>query len=163
MAHVREPYGLTGRVKLHAYSDDRSALADFSTWWMTPPGPRPEWRQVAPEECGERGEALVAKLPGVEDRDAAFAHKGWQIAVPRSEFPASGDNEFYWTDLIGLAVLDRNGLELGKVADLLDLGPHQVLRVRQGEKECLIPFVAQYVDGVDLKSRVVRVDWGPDY
>lgn len=163
MAHVREPYGLTGRVKLHAYSADRGSLADFGSWWMTPPGPHPEWRLVEPEECGEHGEALVAKLPGVDDRDAAFAHKGWLIAVPRSEFPDNGEDEYYWTDLIGLAVCNRDGVELGEVADLLDLGPHQVLRVRQGEKETLIPFVAQYIERVDLEGRVVRVDWGLDY
>ena len=99
----------------------------------------------------------------VDDRDAAFAHKGWLIAVPRSAFPASGEDEYYWTDLIGLTVRNREGVELGRVSDLLDLGPHQVLKVRQGDKECLIPFVAQYIERVDLEGRVVRVDWGLDY
>lgn len=163
MAHVREPFGLTGRVKLHVYSDQLAALAAFKTWWLAGPDGRPAWIKVVPEECVERGGSVVAKLPGVDDRDRAFARKGWQIAVPRSEFPSDQDDGFYWSDLVGLIVSNRDGVVLGKVTDLMDLGPHHVLRVGDGGREVLIPFVAQYIDRVDIAGGAIVVDWGLDY
>ena len=163
MAYVKEPHGLTGRVKLHAYSDQLDALADFGTWWMALPGVKNEWVAVEPEECVERGGSVIAKLPQANDRDAAAALKGARIAVARSDFPPSAEDEFYWADLIGLVVKNRSGETLGKVTDLMDLGPHQVLKVAAEKGEILIPFVAQYVDRVDIGAGVVEVDWGADY
>ena len=179
MAQVKEPYGLKGWIKLYMFGEARDGLKDFSLWWINRGAEnRPDWECVMPEQVAEHGGTLVAKWPGVEDRDAAFALKGLQIAVPRSQFAASGDNEFYWADLIGLSVINRQGESLGQVEGLLDLGPHHVLRVRplvsvaaqgtaaarvQAESEKLIPFVAQYVDAVDLNLGRIKVDWGLDY
>ena len=164
MAHVKAPYGLSGHVKLYTYSGDPLALAEIAGWWISgaPPGP-PEWVEVIPDEVKEHGGFLVAKFPGVDDRDAAFALKGRQIAVRRSTFPANAADEYYWSDLIGLEVKNRDGLSFGRVENLLDLGPHQVLRVTGGEREVLIPFVARYVDAVDVAAKLITVDWGVDY
>ena len=163
MAHVKEPFGLTGRVKLHVYSGELGALGQFKSWWWAGPAGTPGWSQVVPEEFVERGGSVVAKLPGIEDRDAAFARKGWQIAVARSQFSPAAEGEYYWSDLVGLRVVNRDGVELGRVTELMDLGPHQVLRVMQEERESLIPFVAQYVDRVDTAGGEIVVDWGLDY
>ena len=166
MAHVKEPFGLTGRVKLHVYSGEYLALSRFGAWWLAEPeksGPVPRWMRVVPEQLVEHGGSVVAKLPGIDDRDAAFGLKGWRIAIARADFPPTEDDSFYWADLIGLAVCNRDGHVLGKVADLMDLGPHQVLKVKVGERETLIPFVAQYVDRVDVAGGKVVVDWGVDY
>jgi 16S rRNA processing protein RimM len=163
MAYVKEPYGLTGRVRLHVYSDDLLGLAEFEEWWVAGPAGKPGWSRVVAEELVERGGSVIAKLPGVDDRDQAFARKGWQIAVSRAAFPPKEDGEYYWAELIGLAVKNREGVVLGEVKDLLDLGPHQVLRVAAAGRETLIPFIAQYVDRVDPAGGEIEVDWGPDY
>lgn len=163
MAHVREPFGLTGRVKLHVYSDDLDALGQFKSWWWAGPAGKPDWAQVVPEEFVERGGGVIAKLPGIDDRDAAFARKGWQIAVARSAFSPVLEGEYYWSDLLGLRVVNRDGVVLGCVTELMDLGPHQVLRVMQDARETLIPFVVQYVDRVDTAGGEIVVDWGLDY
>ena len=187
MAQVKEPYGLKGWIKLYMFGEARDGLKDFSQWWCNRGSERrPDWQSVVPEQVAEHGGTLVAKWPGVEDRDAAFALKGLQIAVPRSQFAANEQNEFYWADLIGLDVVNQQGEALGQVIGLLDLGPHQVLRVRQAEgeregegegavssdgrliperliPERLIPFVAQYIGKVELAERKITVDWGLDY
>ncbi len=171
MAHVREPYGLKGWVKLYSYSEG-AGLAGFRQWWMDHGSEaKPDWRAIEPDEVGEHSGVLIVKLPGVEDRDAAFALKGRRIAVPRSAFPKSRteEDEYYWSDLIGLEVKNRQGELLGVIDGLLDLGPHEVLRVKAAadEKgsagEILIPFVAQYIDGVELSNKLVKVDWEKDY
>ena len=82
----------------------------------------------------------------------------------------TGADEFYWADLIGLEVVNRDGVVLGEVVGLIDTGPHSVLRVAPagaGEgaaaEERLIPFVSAYVDTVDLAARRIVVDWGLDF
>jgi 16S rRNA processing protein RimM len=93
--------------------------------------------------------------------------RGARIFIPRSSFPTADPGEYYWVDLIGLAVHNRDGLVLGQVLGLLDTGPQTVLRVGAAEAsaadEILIPFVAAYVDSVSLVERLIVVDWGLDY
>lgn len=163
MAHVKEPYGLKGWVKLYTHGTDAGGLRGFRIWWLNRDPDRPDWQAVEPQGTAEHGGVLVAKFAGTEDRETAFALKGAEIAVSRALFAPSNDNEYYWADLIGLEVSNLQDESLGVVADLMDLGPHQVLRVRHAGGERLIPFVAQYVENVDLEQRVVRVDWGLDY
>jgi 16S rRNA processing protein RimM len=116
------------------------------------------------------GEDVVASLMGVADRNAAEALKGATVQVRRSHFPPLADGEFYWIDLIGLAVENLQGESLGLVADLMDNGAHPILRVTAptaGEsekpKEWLIPFVDQFVKTVDQGARKITVDWGLDF
>lgn len=125
-------------------------------------------------EAREQGEHIVATAHDLDDRDAAEALQGARIFVSRAAFPTPEDDEFYWVDLIGLAVRNRDGTELGTVAGLIETGPTCVLRVAaarrtaaegaaKDDEECLIPFVSAYVDRVDLPGRCVHVDWQPDY
>lgn len=171
MAQIKEPYGLKGWIKLYTFGEAPDGLRQFDEWWCNRGSEaRPAWERIVPEAVAVHGGTLVAKWPGIEDRDAAFAQKGLQVAVSRSKFSASGENEYYWSDLIGLAVKNRQDEGLGRVVGLLDLGPHEVLRVQPDDStqagpqsERLIPFVAQYIDGVDLVQKVIRVDWGLDF
>jgi 16S rRNA processing protein RimM len=121
----------------------------------------------------DQGDAIVATAPEIPDRDAAEAMKGVRVFVSRSTFPAPDPDEFYWIDLIGLAVFNREGVALGDVIGLIDTGPHCVLRVKPAAAgdvpaepaadERLIPFVEAYVDSVDIPGRRIVVDWGLDY
>jgi 16S rRNA processing protein RimM len=124
----------------------------------------------------DQGDAIVATAPEIPDRDAAEAMKGVRVFVSRSTFPQPDPDEFYWIDLIGLSVVNRDNAALGDVIGLIDTGPHCVLRVKlvaaeaQGEApaepaadERLIPFVEAYVDSVDIAGRRIVVDWGLDY
>src|SRR3990172_3825754 len=92
------------------------------------------------------GNTLVAQLRGVDDRQAAVALKGAEIAVPRGQLPGAGQNEYYWADLIGLRVVNAEQHEFGRVARILQTGANDVLVVGSGnknERETLIPFIAQ--------------------
>jgi 16S rRNA processing protein RimM len=122
----------------------------------------------------DQGDAIVATAPEIPDRDAAEAMKGVRVFVSRSTFPAPDPDEFYWIDLIGLSVSNREGVALGDVIGLIDTGPHCVLRVKPAAAsgdvpaepaadERLIPFVEAYVDSVDIAGRRIVVDWGLDY
>jgi 16S rRNA processing protein RimM len=103
--------------------------------------------------------------PDIPDRNAAESLRGVRIFVSRASFPTPDPDEYYWIDLIGLNVVNRQGEALGVVNSLIDTGPHSVLRVlpEGGGEDRLIPFVAAYIDDVSLAERRIQVDWGLDY
>ncbi len=125
-------------------------------------------RLLCVKNAKTQGEYIVATIDGLEDRNDAEALKGARVFVSRSSFPSPDEDEFYWVDLIGLNVVNREGVALGEVVDLLDTGPHCVLRCAFTDAEGkptdrLIPFVSAYIDKVSLADKLIVADWGLDY
>ncbi|HRE17323.1 MAG TPA: ribosome maturation factor RimM, partial [Rhodocyclaceae bacterium] len=107
---------------------------------------------------------LVVLLDAVPDRNAAEALKGTLVAAPRDALPATGNDEYYWGDLIGLVVVNGTDEILGKVAGLIETGANAVLRVvAEDGTERLLPFVAAVVLKVEKDAGRIRVDWGSDW
>jgi 16S rRNA processing protein RimM len=169
MGRIIAPYGVKGWVKVHAYTEVRATLLDYATWWIRPRAGSAKaesgWREFAVEASREHGAALIAQLAGVGDREAAAALKGADIGVPRATLPAADVNEIYYSDLVGLEVMNRQGVRLGLVAKVQDFGAHPVLCVtdEMSAVERMIPFVGTYVDGVDVAAGRIDVDWQLDY
>jgi len=121
-------------------------------------------------EVKDHSDTVVARAQGIDDRNASESLRGGRIFVSRTHFPAPAEGEYYWVDLIGLQVINREGVDLGQVRDLMSTGPQTVLVIEaapetEGGKpvERMIPFVAAFVDGVDLPGKRITVDWQPDY
>lgn len=170
LGRVSAPYGLQGWVKVHAFGDDPLALAEMSKWWLgLDPDSSEGWKVVELQDSREQGSALFARLEGVGDRTAAEALKGMYVGAPREALPVPAEDEFYWGDLIGLAVVTEDGESLGKVSGLIESGAHDVLVVRDEQngmeagKERLLPFVAKVIRRVDVAGGVIRVDWDADW
>jgi 16S rRNA processing protein RimM len=176
VGRVQEAWGIKGWVKVHTHSADPQVLFKAKQWFLTPPQGRhargfDAFAGVVSVEISDikmHADGMVAKLAECPDRNAAEALKNAVISVPRSQFPASDNtNEYYWVDLIGLQVINREGVDLGVVTDLLPTGPHSVLCLEyafEGKTlERMIPFVSVYVDNVDLPAKRITVDWQPDY
>jgi 16S rRNA processing protein RimM len=172
---IVDAWGIKGALKVLPFSSDPQALFSSRRWHLRPPLGRPAAAPRIPAllrvtSAREHGGVIVATVQDVTDRNAAEALIGSRVFVSRASFPTAGKDEFYWVDLIGLDVVNRSGESLGKVADLMDSGAQTVLRTvtatdgpDQPEVERLIPFVAAYVDDVDLERRRIVVDWGLDY
>ncbi len=166
VGYVSGAYGIHGWVRVKPYSADADALLNVRTWWFD----KPELRDLEMLQSKVHGGDVVAQLVGVAGRDAAEALKGASVQIPRSHFPALGKDEFYWVDLIGLAVENLQGEQLGEVIDMMDNGAHPILRVVPQAagpdikpQEILIPFVERFVQTVDQKTKKIVVDWGLDY
>lgn len=175
VGRVLGAWGVKGGIKVKPYAADPQALFSSKRWYLQPPetvlpqgnrASRPLPALLRVVQAREHGDGVVATVQDIDDRDAAQALAGARVFVPRKSFPTPDEGEFYWVDLIGLAVSNRAGVELGTVTGLIETGPHCVLRV-QGSgadaPERLIPFVAAYVDAVDLPGRRIAVDWDSSY
>lgn len=161
MGRIAAAYGIRGWIKVQPFTEYSDSLLDYRTWWLGhEQGP---WREVEVSEGEVHGKTLVAQLPDCPDRTAAEKLKGLLIAVPRDSLPKQGKDEYYWTDLIGMTVVNEAGETLGTVANLLETGANDVLVVQGAGGEILIPFVAPVVGKVDAKGRTIRVDWSADY
>lgn len=120
------------------------------------------------KEAKDHSDSVVATSLDIVDRNAAEALRGARVFVPRSSFPTAAPDEYYWVDLIGLDVFNREGESMGQVKELLSTGPQTVLvltytdaEVKEAER--MIPFVAAFIDAVDLPGRRITVDWQADY
>jgi len=165
MGRIIAPYGIRGWVKIHPFGDDPLSWKTMPQWWLCHDDKAPDsgWQAYPLKNCRFQGKGLVAALEGIDDRTAAEGLKGCFIAAPREAMPATADDEYYWADLIGLAVQNAEGEALGKVTTLISAGAHDVLQVNEGEAEHLIPFVPAYVDNVDTQAGVIKVQWQKDW
>jgi 16S rRNA processing protein RimM len=180
VGRVLGPWGIKGGIKVKPFSADPQALFSSKRWFVeasTVAVQRPAGAGVAAPlppllrviSAREQGDAVVATTQEINDRDAAQALTGARIFVSRASFPTPAADEFYWVDLIGLSVLNRDGLALGVVSGLIETGPHCVLKLQPADgiaadaEERLIPFVDAYVDRVDLAGRTIHVDWSADF
>lgn len=188
VGRIIDAWGVKGWIKVQPFSSEPDALLAAGQWFLKGadgPAPGAPVKPAAPARPGaparalppvlqvkgarRHGDVVVAAAAEVPDRNAAEALKGARVFVSRANFPKADDGEYYWVDLLGLSVFNRQGELLGTVADLIDTGPHTVLRIvaeaADGAEpvERLVPFVDAYVDTVDLPTRRITVDWGLDF
>ena len=175
VGRIGDAWGLKGWFKVQSYASPPESILSARRWYLRPAGPAPATSRLPGSleirEIREHGDGIVALAEGIADRTGAEALRGARIHVERASFPKAGTDEFYWSDLEDLEVVNRDGVVLGRIVGLIDTGPHSVLRVAQtaeagteeGAGERLIPFVSAYVDSVDLAGRRVVVDWGLDF
>lgn len=160
MGRVVAPYAVRGWLKLQTYTEYLDSLLDYPVWHVGQGG---NWITCRLLDGKVHGQYLLASLEGVDDRTGAEALVGREVAVLREEMPEAEEDEWYWDDLIGLEVLNLAGEALGRVQGLLETGANDVLQIRDGERERLVPFVDAVVKTVDLEAGRLVVDWGLDY
>lgn len=159
---VRGAYGVKGWVRLALLGSDGTVLLGAPQWWLSKADST--WC-VAPTGVRRHGASLLAKWPGCESKEAADELRGASAAVPRSGFPPLAAGEYYWADLPGCRVINRDDEELGRVSGLRENAGGQWLEVSDGVGKgvLLIPLVEQYVEAVDPSARTIRVDWNRDW
>ena len=162
MGRLLAPFGVDGRCRLRPYTAAPDAMLNYPHWLLAP-GAEGPWREYRVLDARLHGEGIVAALDGVGTREEAQALRGWLAGVPRAALPDAGKDEWYWADLVGLAVVNRAGSALGRVSGLIETGAHPVLRVADEAGERLIPLVAAYVDAIEPAAGRIVVDWPEDY
>jgi 16S rRNA processing protein RimM len=180
MGRIVAPYGVFGWLKIVPDTEAFDGLLDYETWWL---GKGDDWRELVVESAKIHNDVLVVKLKGIDDRDMALACKGKQIAIPREQLPAAEENEYYWSDLIGVRVKNKQDVDFGLIVDVFETGANDVIAVRadahkpeistekpvdkeakkEKPQERLLPFTADVVLEVDLKAKTMLVDWDADF
>ena len=160
VGRITRAHGVRGWVRIQSWTAPPENLLAYRPWLLRDGS---AWKPVAVHEVDPQPKGLIARLEGTDDRNGADALAGQEIAVPRSCLPAAAGDEYYWFDLIGLAVRTPDGRELGQVERLLETGANDVLVVHGEDRERLVPFIASVVLEVDLEAGRLVADWDPDF
>ncbi|MCG3200402.1 MAG: Ribosome maturation factor RimM [Gammaproteobacteria bacterium] len=153
-------FGVQGWVRVHSHTRPIENILRYTPWFLEESG---SWRPRELAGGRQHGKGLVARLAGIDDRGLARTLVGAAIAVKRSQLPAAAAGEYYHADLLGMSVVNREGVRLGTVLRIFETGAHDVLVVRGGH-EHLIPLVfGVHVLGIDGAAGVIEVDWRADY
>ena len=152
MGRVAGSYGVRGWLKVN---DPQAGLEACGNWWIG-------GREYPVETTKQHSGTLLAKLAGLDSREAALKLKGSTVAVTRESLPAPEAGHYYLADLVGLEVVNGQGESLGVVKRWLFNGAQDVMELG-GAKTRLIPWLASVVQEVDLQKRQIRVEWGADW
>jgi 16S rRNA processing protein RimM len=120
--------GIRGELRLKSFTENPLAIARYKSLSLD------DGSLVSIRSLREQGKQLVASVKGVTDRSAAEALTGRDLFIARSELPdTEADDEFYFSDLVGLMVRDQSGNETGKVVAVHDFGAGNILEMRFGD------------------------------
>ncbi|HVC31587.1 MAG TPA: ribosome maturation factor RimM [Steroidobacteraceae bacterium] len=168
LGRIGAPFGLAGWVHVSSFTEPPEGLLEYGEWVLRPDsGERSRHRLI---EGHPQGKRLVARLEGVESREAAALLTGAWVEVDREALPPTGDREYYRTDLIGLEVVNLEGIALGRVAYFIDApaGAVMVVENRAGaaapdeeapRREHWVLANPAHLRRVDLAAGQILVDW----
>ncbi|GGO75085.1 ribosome maturation factor RimM [Bowmanella pacifica] len=164
---IGAPYGVKGWVKITSYTDQPEGIFDYAPWLLKSEG---GLKELKVDQWREHNKGLIAKLAGVDDRDAVDRLKNLEIVISAEQLPELEEGDFYWRDLVGMQVVTEKGYNLGTVRELFETGSNDVLVVKAnindafGQKERMIPYlIDQVVKKVDPAAKTITVDWEPDF
>jgi 16S rRNA processing protein RimM len=153
-------FGVKGWVKVFSYTDPRDNILVYSPWLLKKGH---EEKSILVLDGQLQGKTIVAQLEGINDRDKAASLMGWEVFIKSEQLPAPSEDEYYWSDLIGLDVENVQGVQFGKIENLLETGANDVVFVK-GDRERAIPFLLdQTIISIDLVAGKMVVDWDPEF
>ena len=155
------PFGVQGWIKVYSYTDPPENILNYLPWQIVFAGKRDT---LTPVQQQVRIKDLIVKVAGCETPEQVRAYTNVAIEIERAQLPTLAPQEHYWHDLIGLTVINRQQQCLGNVDHLVEAGSTDVLVIKDGKKEHLIPYLmGYYIDAIDLEQRCIKVDWDPAF
>lgn len=157
VGRVAGVFGVRGWLRIFSFTDPLRNILDYGPWYL---GPHPDRQRIFRVVDGApHGRGIIARLEGIEDRDVARTLIGEPISVRRECFGGTREGEYFWSDLMGLRVINEEGIEFGRIVEMIETSANDVMVV-VGERRRLLPFLSgTVVKSVDPASGVVRVDW----
>ena len=159
VGHIIGAHGVRGQVKVFSQTSPRENILAYSPWIIEHSGKR----QLTEVSGRRQGKNVIASLSLVEERNLAEELTGATILIRREQLPQLDQGDYYWSQLIGLEVVNREGVSLGSVDQMMETGANDVMVV-QGDRERLIPYVMDdVVITIDLDAHRITVDWKEDF
>lgn len=149
-------HGVRGFVKVFSETRPREGILKYPRFFLK----RPQgWLELEVEAGRKHSKQVLLQFKGYSDRDSVEPFLGSELAVLREDLPELEDG-VYWLELMGLKVLNLDGVELGEIEDIFETGANDVLVVQGEYGEVLIPYSVEYIiDEINLQEGFIRVDW----
>jgi 16S rRNA processing protein RimM len=152
-------FGVHGWIKVHTYTELGASILDYDPWYLS--NNDSNYHAVSFDEGKEHHGGVIVKFSGYDNPESVRKLTGKSIHIKRSQLPELNTEEYYWSDLVGMTVIDQHGNILGKVIYLIETGANDVLVVK-GDKEIAIPYLpGSVVLNIDAEKQIILVDWEP--
>lgn len=156
LGRVSATHGIKGDLRVALFSGDAATLLSTDSVILKQPGKKPEIFDLLSVKV--HGKGVLLRLKAFHNINEVLHLVGSELFVLRSQLPELEQGEYYWLDLIGMQVIDSDGVGLGKITDIIATGSNDVFVVKTSGKELLIPAVEDIVTNIDTERRVVTVD-----
>ncbi|MFU8798055.1 MAG: ribosome maturation factor RimM [Gammaproteobacteria bacterium] len=157
IGRIGRAHGIRGWVNIISFTQPVKNILSYQPWQLS------NGKTVTVEASRVVHNGIIVKFLGCDDRDIARTYTNIEILIQPTCRPPLTEGDYYWTDLIGLTVMNQDGLILGEVVDLLETGSNDVLAVR-GKKEHLIPYLLKdTIVDIDMNKKIIQVIWDPDF
>ncbi|KTC77826.1 ribosome maturation factor RimM [Legionella brunensis] len=154
------PHGIKGFVTVHSFTEPRDNILRYTDWHVYI---NKQWQPLKLLRVEMNEKSILAQIDGYSEREQVAALTHVEIAVDRKQLPPLKEGEYYWHELIGMQVVNQQGMLLGSVAEIMPTGANDVLVV-EGEKRHLIPYLpGQFVSDINSSQRIITVDWDADF
>ena len=141
-------HGIRGAVRIKSYTQVPRDIENFG-----PLGDADGVKMFELRVESDTPKGLIARIAGVEDRNGAEALKGTELYVVRGALPVEDEDEYYYADLVGLAVEGTDGNKLGVVKSMNNFGAGEVMEIElDAGGSVMIPFTKSVVPLVDLAA-----------
>ncbi|MFO7751650.1 MAG: ribosome maturation factor RimM [Desulfobacteraceae bacterium] len=156
IGEVTGVHGIGGNLKVRSFAGSKDVYSKDRFVMLENNDGNGEWYCIEKASLHKKGVLLSVK--GVEDRDAAETFVGCKILVKREDLDQPGDDAYFWEDLIGLDVMDKDRGYVGRVDNIFSTGAHDVLVVKNARSggETLVPAVFPIVVSVDVENGVLE-------
>ncbi|AHE66037.1 ribosome maturation factor RimM [Legionella oakridgensis] len=154
------PHGVKGLITVISFTEPRENILHYTPWYI---GTKEGWQPLTLQRADINNKLILAQLECCHDREQAAHLTNTEIAVRRAQFPELKAGEYYWHQLIGMDVINLQGITLGTISEIMPTGSNDVL-VISGQKRFLIPYLpGHYVLEIDDQKNLITVDWDVDF
>lgn len=156
---IGAPFGVKGWLKIQSYTEFNASMLNYQPWHISDHPSSHDFQSIEIEDSKIQSKGIIVKIKGINSPEVARTLTGKYISTPKHQLPALNAQEYYWSDLEGLTVINQHGEILGTVIYLIETGANDVLIVKNA-KEHAIPFLqGKVVTAVDLQKREIHVNW----
>jgi 16S rRNA processing protein RimM len=152
-------YGIRGWIKINSFAENGPQMLEYQPWYQVKANEPENYQPIVIEDVKLHNNQIVIKLPDINTPEDARRFTGKHIYIQRSQLPDLVEGEYYWSQLIGLSVINKSGEHIGTVTALMETGSNDVLIVK-GDIEFAIPYLpGEVILKVDLAKKQIQVDW----
>jgi 16S rRNA processing protein RimM len=154
-------YGVKGWIKVFSDTDPKDAILDYEPWFIeTNSG---QWEEIKISEARFHSKCVIAHIEGCNAKEETPAYTNKLMAVKQSQLAKLDNDQFYWSELKDMQVMNTEDIVLGKVDHLFEAGANDILVVK-GERKHLIPFIwKEFIKSVDRETKTIIVDWDSEF
>ena len=160
MGKIVSSHGIKGWLKIYPFTENVATLNDYSDWLVSKD--EKVWLRYKVEKTIIKNKSILVKFTDLNNRNDSDSLNKNIVGIERSDLPELAPNTFYWSDLIGLDVINKKNIYYGVVDNMMETGSNDVIIVK-GKKEILIPYLPDVVIKVDVEAKKILVDWDEEY